>query len=230
MKALVIGGNNKIIKQVAICLEFRYEDIEVFITDQGLEGIELAMREMPEIAIIDLPLPDISDLHVVTGMREVHDLGIIFLSEKQSEFDRAELLEAGADDYVLKPLEHMEFLAKINALLRRIRTRGFNQQRMLTLRTGLSIDSETREIHSNGKTSRLTPTEYNLLMELLKKNGDVLTNETILEKVWGADCSVNYDSIKRYVHRLRLKIEIDSKNPKMILNKRGIGYKIIRSN
>jgi DNA-binding response OmpR family regulator len=107
MKALVIGGNNKIIKQVAICLEFRYEDIEVFITDQGLEGIELAMREMPEIAIIDLPLPDISDLHVVTGMREVHDLGIIFLSEKQSEFDRAELLEAGADDYVLKPLEHM---------------------------------------------------------------------------------------------------------------------------
>ena len=229
MKILLISGNDAVDREISMCLEFRYGNTEVIETERGTEGIKLAATEIPDLAIVDLPLPALSNLDIIRKIREVSDIGIIFLSEQQSEIERAELLEAGADDYVLKPLEHMEFMAKVNALLRRTRALGFKRQRMLTLRDGVSIDSETREVHAYGRTSRLTPIEYTLLMELLKKNGDVLTNEMILEKVWGADYLVNYDSIKRYVHKLRLKLEVDVKKPKVILNKRGIGYRIIKS-
>jgi DNA-binding response OmpR family regulator len=229
MKVLIISVNTRVIKEITMCLELRYKNTEVIEAKQGFVGIKVAVKEIPDLVIIDLPLPDLSNIDIIKRIREVSDAGTIFLSEKQSEIERAELLEGGADDYALKPLEHMEFLAQVYALLRRTKALGFNHPRILTLRDGISIDSDTREVYSNGKTSRLTPTEYNLLMVLLKNNSDVLTNEMILEKVWGGQDSVNNDSIKRCVHRLRSKIEIDLQNPKVILNKRGIGYQIVKS-
>lgn len=226
MKVLIISADNEISKEVSMCLELRYENTRVIRAEKAMEGITQAKNGMPDLIIADMPLSDLTNIEVITKIREVSDVGIIFLSRDQSEIERAELLESGADDYILKPLECIEFLARVNALLRRTRAIGFSQQHVLTLSNGLSVDTETREVHSDGKTSRLTHTEYNLLMELVNNDGDILTNEKMLDKVWGGTHLVNYDSIKRCVYKLRSKIELDLKHPKVIQNKRGIGYRI----
>ncbi|MFC1948171.1 response regulator transcription factor [Chloroflexota bacterium] len=229
MNFLIISDDKIIAKEVYMYLQVRYTDSEVIVANTGLKGIEMVHTEMSDLAIIDAPLPDTSMIDIIEKIRKNSDVGIISLSDKQSAVERAELLEVGADDYIIKPIDQLEFVAKVNALLRRIKGSGFSQQRAVALTEGVFVDYETREVYANGKISRLSPTEYHLLMELINNDGNVLTNEMILEKVWGADDSINYDSVKRYVYMLRSKIETDSRNPKVILNERGIGYKKIIS-
>ena len=226
MKALIISDDIQVSKDIDFCLQVRYTDISVVAVDKGSKGLELLSTEIPDLILIDGVLKDISIVEIIRTIREKSDVGIIFLSEGQSELVRAELLEAGADDYIFKPFSPMEFLAKVSALLRRTQGQGFKPQRIVSIGEGLSINMATREVFSFGKSLHLTPIEYNLLVELVRNQGSVLTNDLLLEKIWGTEYSDDYSFIKKYVYRLRSKIEPDASNPKIILNERGIGYRL----
>ena len=226
MKALIISGDIQVTKDIDFCLRVRYDGISVKMVENGLKGLEFLNSEVPDLIVIDYYLKDFPVIEIVKKIRDISDVGIIFLAEGQSELVRAKLLEAGADDYIFKPFSPLELLAKVKALLRRSQSLGFKPREIVSLGKCLSINLATGEVFSFGKAVSLTPTEYKLLLELVRNQGMVLTNDILLEKIWGSEYLNDYSFVKKYVYRLRSKIEPDADSPKIILNERGIGYKI----
>jgi two-component system KDP operon response regulator KdpE len=228
MKALVIDDDTRATKDVTFCLQVRYPDIEVVAVVQGQRGVELLDTELPDVVLLGSSLPDMSTLDVIKKIREFSDVALIVLSEKQSDLERAEELENGADDYIIKPFSPIELLAKVSALLRRIQGLGFKPHRHVNIGTEMTINFSTREVFLSGERLNLTPIEYHLLSELVRNEGKVLTHSALLEKVWGSEYAFDHGFVKKYVHRLRSKIEPDASNPQMIINERGIGYRFVR--
>jgi DNA-binding response OmpR family regulator len=228
VNALMIDDDEQSIKDVAFCLQVRYPDTNIITVSEGRRGIELVGIESPDIVLIGSSLPDISTVELIRGIRRNSDVGLIVLAEKQTDLERAEELEIGADEYVIKPFSPIEFLAKINALLRRINGLGFKTRHVVTIGNELVINFNTREVFHSGERVNLTPLEYQLLAELVKNEGRVLTHGTIMEKVWGAEYVDDPSFVKKYVYRLRTKIETDASNPRMIINERGVGYRFAK--
>jgi two-component system KDP operon response regulator KdpE len=134
----------------------------------------------------------------------------------------------GADDYVRKPVSAVELLARLQALLRRVYGAGFKQDQASVNMGTLKVDFSAREVQVSGERVRLTPIEYDLLVHLVRNEGKVLTHAALLEKVWGRDYVDEPDHIKKYIYRLRSKLNDNSHNPKMLLSERGIGYRFVR--
>lgn len=228
MKTLIIDDDLITIKDLSFCLQVRYPDIEILTAEQGERGIELSGNTFPDIILLGSSLPDLPTIDIIERIRQHTDAALIVLAENQTGIQRAEELESGADDYILKPFSPIELLAKVSALLRRINRLGFRPHYRLSIGNDLIIDFSTREVFISGKRLSLTPTEYQLLIELVKNEGKVLTNNTLLENIWGSEYINDSSFIKKYIHRLRNKIEPDASNPRMILNQRGIGYRFER--
>lgn len=227
MKALIIDDDIKSNKDVAFCLQVKYPDIDIISIDQCRKGIEFSWTEYPDIIFLGSSLPGMTTTEIINSIRKKNDSALIVLAENQTSIERAEELESGADDYITKPCSPIELLAKVGALLRRINGIGRPHFR-ISFGNELVIDFSTREVFVSGKQLDLTPTEYQLLTELVKNEGKVLTNHALLEKIWGTEYINDSGFIKKYIHRLRNKIEPDVKNPRMIINKRGIGYRFER--
>ena len=228
MKPLVIEESEQVVKDISFCLQVRYPDVNVIAVSRGQEGIELVEDASPDLVIVDSSLSDITTLDLVSKIREFSDVALIVISEEQDAFERAKELEMGADEYIIKPFSPIEFLAKIRALLRRIDGNGFKPQRLVTIGNELAINFATQEAFLSGNRLKLTPTEFQLLSELVRNEGKVLTHGILLEKVWGSEYVDDAGSVKKYVHRLRSKIEPDVSNPQMIITERGIGYRFVK--
>ncbi len=228
MKVLVFEDDKQVIRDISFCLEVRYPDVTVIAVAKGQRGIELVETESPDLVIVDSDLSDMATLDIISKIREFSDVALIVLSEEQTGLERAKELEMGADDYIIKPFSPIEFLARIRALLRRIQIDGFNPQSFVTIGNELAINFATREVFLSGKRLNLTPIEYHLLSELVRNEGRVLTHGTLLEKVWGSEYVDDPSFVKKYVHRLRSKIEPDANNPQMIVTERGIGYRFVK--
>ncbi len=228
MKVLVFEHDKQVIKDISFCLEVRCPDVTVIAVTKGKRGIELVETESPDLVIVDSDLPDMPTLNIISKIREFSDVALIVLCEEKTGLERAKELEMGADDYIIKPFSPIEFLARIRALLRRIQIDGFNPQSLVTIGNELAINFATREVFLSGKRLNLTPIEYHLLSELVRNEGRVLTHGTLLEKVWGSEYADTPSFVKKYVHRLRSKIEPDANNPQMIVTERGIGYRFVK--
>lgn len=183
--------------------------------------------EAPDLVMADSSLSDIATTDLVSKIHEFSDVPLIILSDAETEMDRARELETGADEYITKPLSPIELLARVRALLRRTQGIGFKSESLVSIGSELSINFGTREIFLSGKRINLTPTEYHLLQELVRNNGRVLTHSTLLEKVWGLESTDDYSCIKKYIYRLRTKLEHDASKPQILLTERGIGYRFI---
>jgi len=184
--------------------------------------------ETPDLVFIDSSLPDIDTPDLVSKIREFSDVPLIILSESETDMDRARWLESGADEYVTKPFSPIEFLARVKALLRRTQGVGFKPERIVSFGGGLSINFSTHEVFLSGKRVKLTPTEYRLLSELVRNEGRVITHRSLLEKVWGSEYVTDFGFTKRYICRLRQKLQNDSHHPRMIHNEHGVGYKFTK--
>jgi len=228
MRVLVIEDNQQVVKDISFCLQVRYPDVNVIAVAEGQRGIELVEVESPDLVIVDSSLSDITTLDLISKIREFSDVALIVISEEQDAFERAKELEMGADDYIIKPFSPIEFLAKIRALLRRIDGNGFKPQRLVTIGNELAINFATEEVFLSGNRLKLTPTEFHLLSELVRNEGRVLTHSTLLEKIWGSEYVEDPSAVKKYIHRLRSKIEPDINNPQMIITERGIGYRFTK--
>jgi two-component system KDP operon response regulator KdpE len=206
----------------------RYPELVSVSVEDGQRGIEMIETESPDIVIASSSLPDIGNIEFLTKVREFSDVPIIIASETGTDMDRARGLEAGADEYVTKPLNPIEFLAITNALLRRTTGIGFKPERTTSIQGELTINFTTHEVHRCGKQVHLTPIEYNLLAELVRNSGRIITQRTLLEKVWGSEYADDINFLKKYIYRLRSKLEREPGKPQMLITERGLGYKFIK--
>ena len=191
----------------------------------GGEGLELDPAFHSDLIVLDLGLPDMSGLDVITAIRERAPTPIVVLSVRGAESDKVRALDLGADDYLTKPFGVDELLARIRVALRHAsRATGTNA----VFQTGdLRIDRERRTVAVTGRAVHLTPTEYALLTALAEHPGAVLTDRSLLQRVWGSDYGSENHYLHVYMGRLRKKLEADPAQPRYIRTEPGVGYRLL---
>jgi len=219
-RVLVIEDEPNIADVIRRGLIFQKFDVDVAPT--GAAALDTARERMPDIVILDLMLPDMDGVEVCQRLRAADDVPIIMLTARDAVSDKVEGLEAGADDYMTKPFEFAELLARIRVALRRRDRSG--EGASATLRVGdLVVKPASREVTRGGRDITLTAREFELLEYLARNAGRVVTKEALFEKVWGYHFDVESDAIKVYVSYLRRKLNADGE-PDLIHAIRGVGY------
>ena len=217
------------------------EGIEIYLKNQGytvfqaangVEGLAVMKKETIHLAIVDVMMPKMDGISMVMRMRELkYEIPIIMLSAKSEEVDKIMGLNMGADDYVTKPFTTMELLARVNSHLRRyarfLEMKDSQNKEAETVYTvgGLEVREDTVEVVLDGNPVKLTPTEFKILLLLIKSPGRVFSAEEIYERVWNEQ-AINTDTIMVHVRKIREKIEINPREPKYLKVVWGVGYKI----
>jgi DNA-binding response OmpR family regulator len=200
------------------------EGFDVLTAADGVTGLQLARSSAPDLVLLDLLLPGMDGLSVCRVLRKESDVPIIILTARGTEMDKIVGLEMGADDYVVKPFSFGELLARIRAALRRVDRQS--QTRRTTLQSGdLRVDLISRRVHRGEVEVRLTLKEFDLLAELMRNKGAVLSRDLLLNQVWGYDYYGDSRTVDVHVRWLREKIEDDPSQPKRITTVRGVGYR-----
>jgi two-component system KDP operon response regulator KdpE len=230
MRVLMVGDDLQVAETIALCLETRWPGVDITSSSTGRQGIKLYQEKNPDIILLNLLLPDVDGFEVLKEIRSLSSVvSIIILTVRGEEMEMIRGLELGADDYIVKPFNHTEFLARVKAVLRRCQTpQLLTDDSPLLVLGNLTIDRSTKEVRVCGRLVNLTTTEYNLLCLLVSNEGRILTHEILLSRVWGEEYSAPLEYLKVYIQRLRNKLEKDPKNPRMILTQRGVGYKFVR--
>jgi len=227
LNVLVIEDDPQIVESVTLCFELRWAGANIISASEGEKGILLVEKELPDVVILDIGLPDIDGFEVLRQVRSFSNVPVILLTARSQEIDKVKGLELGADDYVVKPFAPAEFLARVKAVLRRSHMSEPQAGEKPFTRGNLKIDFGTREVSISDGLIKLTPSEYNLLCELVRNEGKALSNQMLLERIWGPEYTSETDYIKVYIQRLREKLGEVPGDPKMILSERGIGYKFV---
>jgi two-component system KDP operon response regulator KdpE len=192
----------------------------------GREGLALASSHRPEIVLLDLGLPDMDGLEVIHRLREWTPVPIIVLTARGKERDKIAALDAGADDYLTKPFDVGELLARIRVALRHARRLKQGDEDPVYEKSGLKVDLAARVVSVDGKEIHLTPNEYGLLSILVRHAGKVVTQKQILKEVWGPGSDDQTHYLRLYIHQLRQKIEADPNRPRHIVTEPGVGYRL----
>ncbi len=200
-------------------------DYEVVVACNGIHGVEMAAVEKPELILLDLILPGKMDgYEVAQRVREFSDVPIIMLTAKVREADMLRGFEVGADDYITKPFSAKELLARMRAVLKRVKGEATAPAESEIVYGNLTIDLARRRVTLGGRQIGLTPTEYSLLHELASHCNQVLLHEQLLTAIWGPEFRNDLDYLRAYIHHLRQKLELDPSDPKIILSSPGVGY------
>jgi two-component system KDP operon response regulator KdpE len=189
----------------------------------GQEGLVLAAQHRPAVVILDLGLPDVSGQEVLRRLREWSDAPVLILSVQDDEAGKVAALDTGADDYVTKPFNTSELLARLRVALRH----AAKQEDPVVFQAGkLVVDLATRRVAVSGREVKLSVTEYNLLRFLVRHAGKVLTHRQILREVWGQGHDEHTHYLRVYVAHLRDKIEANPSRPEFIVTEPGVGYRL----
>ena len=218
-KILVIDDDNALREMVGIVLES--EGFEVSYHDAGSGALDKFKSSQPDLVLLDVMLPGKDGIEVCREIRGISGTPIIMLTAKTESDDVVRGLEAGADDYVVKPFDPGVLTARIRA---RLRPLGGNSEDTVTIGP-LTLDVVGHEVRRGTEKLSLTPLEFNLLLTLANKPKQVFTREMLLETVWGYHYKADTRLVNVHVQRLRSKIEDDPDNPKIVTTVRGIGYK-----
>lgn len=202
-------------------LELKHENFQVTVTHDGREGAELALNHSFDLMLIDVMLPNLNGLEICRRVRKKKNTPIILITARDAIIDRVSGLEAGADDYVVKPFAIEELLARIRAIFRRIEPKEESDQIELTFQ-GLRVDQKARQVFYNDMEIELTKTEYDMLVYLMENYNLVLSRDSILEKVWGYDVEVETNVVDVYIRHLRKKLPVEI--AALIETVRGVGY------
>ena len=240
-KTILIVDDEKMILNLLSCnlLKEGYNVIEA--TD-GLEAISVAQEKKPDLILLDVMLPKLDGLSVCKRIKNMMNIPILMVTAKDEELDKIVGLELGADDYITKPFSIREVLARVKANLRKAdvisnirqeeKEKKANEEAIELKRTNiikvgvLTLDLDRFEVMVNDKIVDLTLREFEVLKFLASDPGQVITRETLLEKVWGYEYYGDIRTVDVTVRRIREKIEKDTSNPKILITKRGVGYYI----
>lgn len=204
----------------------RAQGFQVFEADTGRRGLVEAGTRKPDLAIVDLGLPDMDGVEVVRALRGWTTLPIIILSARSTEQHKIEALDAGADDYLTKPFALGELLARIRVALRHSASSPQDGESGVFATGGLRIDLQKRQVSVDGHPVHLTPIQYRLLSLLVRHAGRVLTHRQILSEVWGPAFLDNAHYLRIYMSQLRQKLEADPTRPQYLLTESGVGYRL----
>ncbi len=219
---LVIDDEVQIRRFLKIGLES--QGYRVFESERGEDGLAQTVMRKPDIILLDLNLPDMSGAEVLGKLREWHPGPVIVLTVRESEQDKIDLLDAGADDYITKPFNMGELLARLRAVMRR--TKKPSDEPVFTYRH-IVMDFVKRVVTVHGIPMKLTPLEYELLRLFAKNQGKVLTQRQIMREVWGPGMESETSYLRVYISMLRKKIELDPANPQIIITEPGVGYRFV---
>jgi two-component system OmpR family response regulator len=217
-RILIVEDEEKLAKFVQ--LELSYEGYEVSVVHDGLSGLMAARDQSPDLIILDWMMPGLTGVEVCRRLRQTGcQTPVMLLTAKDEVSDRVEGLDAGADDYVVKPFSIEELLARVRAHLRR----NEPQDAESLIFTDLSLDRKSRQVKRGQREIELTAKEFDLLEYLMTNPRQVLTRDRILEEVWGYDFMGDSNIIEVYIRYLRLKLEADGES-RLIQTVRGVGY------
>jgi two-component system KDP operon response regulator KdpE len=188
----------------------------------GEEGVDIARKDKPDLILMDVNMPGIGGIAACREIRGFSAAPIIMLTVRNAERDKVQALDAGADDYVVKPFGIEELLARIRASLRRYST---GETLPPLAAAGLSIDFESRRVEVRGQQVHLTPKEFEVMKLLVANQGKPLTHRRLLQAVWGPDYGEETENLRVVINQLRKKIETDSAHPRFILTEPWIGYR-----
>lgn len=224
-KVLICDDDKAILDTLEIYL--KAADFEVYRAGDGIEALEIIDNVEIHCLILDIMMPRMSGISAMQKIRDKHNFPIILLSAKSEEIDIIGGLTDGADDYVTKPFNAAQLVARVKSQIRRYVTLGSAviQEGVLTT-GGLTLDTNKKSVTVDGKPINLTPTEYNILEFLMKNMDHVFSSRQIYGAIWNEPCDRNEKTIAVHIQKIRSKIEIDSKNPKYLKVVWGLGYKV----
>ncbi|UOO41445.1 response regulator transcription factor [Priestia megaterium] len=221
---LVVDDEQEIRNGIAIYL--KNEGIKVFTAKDGIEAIEILNKEKVHLIILDIMMPRQDGISTTFKIREQKNIPIIMLSAKSEDADKVLGLQVGADDYVTKPFNPLELIARVKSQLRRYVTLGtYEETKTINIR-GLVLDIEAKSVTLDGEFIKLTPIEYKIVELLMKNAGRVFSIHDIYERVWNEPGYNAENTVAVHIRKIREKIEIEPKNPRYVKVVWGLGYKM----
>ena len=224
---LVCDDDKEIVNAIEIYLE--KEGYKIYKAYNGKEALDIINKVEVHLVILDIMMPELDGISVAENIRKDKAIPIIMLSAKSEDYDKIKGLNVGADDYVTKPFNPLELIARVNSCIRRYVNFGNlnSQEQNKVLKTGgLELYDETKQVIADGKEIKLTATEYNILKFLLENKGKVYSISQIYENVWNEESYGAENIIAVHIRHIREKIEINPKEPKYLKVIWGIGYKV----
>ena len=219
---LIIDDEPDVTRAVSLTIELQEPSWQVLVSHHGEEGLLLLEESSPDAVLLDLQMRDQHGFEVLERIRLFSDVPLIILTVRDDELDKVRGLQLGADDYIVKPFGHLELVARLRAVLRRTERLAATGPPFVL--ENLEILWGERRVLLAGKPVRLTDTEFRLLEVLARNAGRVISNETLLARVWGSHATDETDYLKTYIHRLRSKLQDDPSDPQYIYTEWGMGY------
>jgi two-component system, OmpR family, KDP operon response regulator KdpE len=220
-RVLVVDDEQPILRAMAVNLRARGYEVDVAAT--GEEALELASRHHPDVVVLDLGLPGIGGIDVIRGLRGWTAVPILILSARDDRGAKVAALDAGADDYVTKPFDMEELLARLRAALRR--GAAAPEEAPLVETDDFTVDLRAKKVTAEGGEIRLTPTEWHMVETLVRNAGRLVTARQLLEEVWGPQYADESGYIRVHLAHLRRKLEPNPSQPRYFLTEPGIGYR-----
>jgi DNA-binding response OmpR family regulator len=197
---------------------------EVFTAGDGVEGMRRVFSSRPDIVVLDANIPKMDGWEVCRRIRDMSDIPVLMVTVNGQKSDKLKGFNMGADDYLPKPIDFHELIARIQAILRRTRS-TVRENRSTTFNNGdIEVDWGSRQVWVRGQRVKLSPTEFKIMSCLIKSRGWIVTHEQLLEKAWGPNYIGDKSFVKLYIRYLRQKIEKDPHKPQIIMTERGVGY------
>lgn len=225
MNILVCDDDKEIVDAIGIYLE--NEGYQIFKAFNGEEAVNIVREQEIHLIIMDIMMPKMDGIKATMQIRERHNIPLIMLSAKSEDYDKILGLNIGADDYITKPFNPLELIARVKSQLRRYTTLGAIEKKNNVYQSGgLKIDDETKTVTVDGEEVRLTPVQYKILKLLTANAGKVFSIEEIYEKVWNETPLNPENTVAVHIRKIREKIEIDPKEPRYLKVVWGVGYKV----
>jgi DNA-binding response OmpR family regulator len=197
---------------------------EVFTAEDGVEGMRRVYSSRPDLVLLDANMPKMDGWEVCRRIRDMSEIPVLMVTVNGQKADRLKGFVLGADDYITKPVDFQELLARVQAVLRRTSPVTRDDEPATFHNGEIEVDWRSRQVWVRGNRVKLSPTEFKILGCLIKNRGWIVTHEQLLEKAWGPNYIGDKSFVKLYIRYLRQKIEENPHNPRLILTERGVGY------
>lgn len=221
MKILIVDDEELLVKGIRFNLQ--NDGYEVITCTNGLEALQAAKNQSPDLIVLDIMMPEMDGLTACTHIREFSNVPIILLTAKADDMDKLMGFEHGADDYLTKPFNILELKARIRALLRRSASGTQVADRLLTIGT-ITLDLDARNAYRSGEAVDLTAKEFDVIEFLMRNPNRVYSREALLDSVWAYEYRSDIRTLDVHIRRLREKLEDNPAEPKYIMTKWGVGY------
>lgn len=226
MTILVCDDDKEIVEAISIYL--KQEGYDIIPAYNGKEALQVIKEKEIHLVILDIMMPELDGIHALLKLREESSIPVILLSAKSEDVDKILGLNVGADDYVTKPFNPLELVARVKSQLRRYTQLGGMEQESdsVLVNGAITMDCEQKIVTVDGEPRKLTPTEFKILQMLMENVGIVFSSAQIYERIWEEDAYASDNIVSVHIRRIREKIEIDPKNPDYIKVMWGVGYRM----